>query len=445
MTRHRDLIRLHLGSGPKRARQLADSMGISQPTLSRALSGMGDHLVRIGNGPSIQYAFRDAGRGLENIPIYRVNVAGKLSQLGILIPVLPSGFVMVQEDGKTLHSDGLPWWMMDMRPQGYLGRAYVAQHALSLGLPVNLNEWNDVHAMRALISHGHDAVGNLLVGDFARHHFLQMVVPEPIEISGITFSQLAEAAARGEVPGSSAGGEQPKFTAYVQTEDGPQHVLVKFSAKEDHAITQRWRDLLVAEHLALETMREAGISDTKTQLIDHGAQRFLMAHRFDRVGVFGRRALFSLSALDAEFVGLGTGGWHLVTERLAAAGIITADSVRKASLFYAFGRLIGNSDMHLGNLSFMSEHGRPYDLAPAYDMLPMAFAPSSGGVLPERISAISIDAGIDHDIWREASRLADAYLSALESAQILSVSFRPCVIALRGAFNAAMTQIERLG
>jgi hypothetical protein len=30
---------------------------------------------------------------------------------------------MVQADGVALHSDRLPWWLFDMRPQGYLGRA----------------------------------------------------------------------------------------------------------------------------------------------------------------------------------------------------------------------------------------------------------------------------------------------------------------------------------
>ena len=44
-----------------------------------------------------------------------------------------------------------------------------------------------------------------------------------------------------------------------------------------------------------------------------------------------------------------------------------------------FGTLIGNSDMHSGNLSFVAERGRPYNLAPAYDMTPMALAPRTGG------------------------------------------------------------------
>ena len=35
------------------------------------------------------------------------------------------------------------------------------------------------------------------------------------------------------------------------------------------------------------------------------SQRFLEVIRFDRVGTLGRKALMSLAALDAEFVGAG--------------------------------------------------------------------------------------------------------------------------------------------
>jgi hypothetical protein len=71
--------------------------------------------------------------------------------------------------------------------------------------------------------------------------------------------------------------------------------------------------------------------------------------------------------------------------------LLTAKFVQKPptearNLLWAFGTLIGNSDMHSGNLSFVSEHGRPYDIAPAYDMTPMTFAPRSGGGLPDTIS-----------------------------------------------------------
>jgi hypothetical protein len=45
---------------------------------------------------------------------------------------------------------------------------------------------------------------------------------------------------------------------------------------------------------------------------------------------------------------------------------------------WCFGRLINNTDMHLGNLSFAMD-GNVFHLLPAYDMCSMGFAPKSGG------------------------------------------------------------------
>jgi DNA-binding transcriptional ArsR family regulator len=72
MASHADQIRLRLAEGPAGARQLLENIGISQPTLSRAMTTMGSEVVRLGAARSIQYALRDAGRGLDDIAIYRV-------------------------------------------------------------------------------------------------------------------------------------------------------------------------------------------------------------------------------------------------------------------------------------------------------------------------------------------------------------------------------------
>jgi hypothetical protein len=439
-------IRTQLASGPVRARQLSELIGISQPTISRALNSLGNEIIRIGAGPSIQYALRDQVRGLSDIPIYRVDIAGRIRQLGTLVPVRPEGFVMLQDDGDTLHTHGLPWWLFDMRPQGYLGRAYALRHATELGLPAQLNEWSDTHALRALLAHGHDAVGNLLLGESSRGHFLTMPSPAPIPVQerGEAFVRMAEEAARGEVPGSSAGGEQPKFTAYVETPNGSQHVLVKFTNARDNEISERWRDLLLAEHLAMQTLRQAGISAAETQIVDYGLQRFLQVERFDRIGERGRRGVFSLAALDAEFVGAGTGGWHVIAAQLARSGEITRAAAEGAALLYAFGTLIGNTDMHTGNIAFMSDHGRPYDLAPAYDMLPMSFSPRSGGGLLNVIPPATIHAGIENAVWRHAVALAEDFLQRLRTSAEFSREFFPCIAVLERHLNAAMTQIERL-
>ena len=438
---------MRLSRGPLSARQLSENLGISQPTISRALTELGDEIVRIGATRSIQYTIRDAMRGLSDIPIYRIDVEGRLRQLGTLVPVRPEGFVMCQEDGVALHSDGLPWWLFDMRPQGYLGRAYAFRHSAELRLPERLTNWTDTHALWALLVHGHDVVGNLLLGEIARDRFVAAPAPDPITERQKTeeYARLALEAAHGEMPGSSAGGEQPKFTARAMTPDGARHVIVKFSELERGYVSERWRDLLLAEHLALDTLREAGIPAAKTQILDHGGQRFLEVERFDRIGDFGRRALFSLAALDAQFIGAGTGSWPIITRRLVADGLILPEAADGADLLWAFGTLIGNSDMHSGNLSFIAEHGRPYNIAPAYDMTPMTFAPRSGGGLPDTIAEATIHASVANEAWQRAEELARAFLARVMAATGFSHRFGPCIVAMEHHIETASAKIGRLG
>lgn len=448
MSPHADTIRMRLSGGPLSARQITDSIGVSQPTISRALTALGDEVVRIGGSQAIQYALRDTIRGLPDIGIHRVDAEGRIRQLGVLVPVRTDGFVMRQEDGVIRHSNGLPWWLLDMRPQGYLGRAYAARHGAGLGLPARLADWTDAHALRALLAHGHDVVGNLLLGETARERFLAAPVPVPIAGEAVAeeYPRLAREAALGERPGSSAGGEQPKFTTCAMTPDGPRHVIVKFSEVEAGPVSERWRDLLLAEHLALDTLREAGIPAARTRILEsRGGQRFLEVERFDRIGNLGRRALISLTALDAESAGLATGGWSVISRRLAIDGQIRPEAADAADLLWAFGTLIGNTDMHNANLSFVSELGRPYDIAPAYDMTPMAFAPRSGGGLPDTVSAANIHASVGNEIWRRAETLAHAFLARLTAEPAFSHRFEPCIAALGHHIRTASTRIERLG
>lgn len=444
---HTDVIRHRLANGPMKARELTELLRVSQPTISRGLAEMSDEIARIGSARSIQYALRDTVRGLPEIPIYRVTVEGKIRSLGVLVPVRPDGFVMFQADEVTLHSEGIPWWLLDMRPQGYLGRAYAARHAACLGLPERLVDWSDTHALRALIAHGHDVVGNLLLGDAARDYFLAAALPSLVTewAKPTEYVRLAREAALGEAPGSSAGGEQPKFTAYVETPEGARHVIVKFSEREGGSVSERWRDLLLAEYLALETLREAGIPAAVTRIIDYADQRFLEVKRFDRVGATGRRALHSLAALDAEFVGSALAWWPVITQRLAKDEVIRADANDGAALLWAFGTLIGNADMHTGNLSFVAEHGRPYEIAPAYDMTSMAFRPTAGGGLTDNLPDANISAVVDNDLWRRAEGLARKFFDKVSTDSRFSERFAPCVSALENHIETAGAKICRLG
>ena len=114
-------------------------------------------------------------------------------------------------------------------------------------------------------------------------------------------------------------------------------------------------------------------------------------------------------------------------------------------MLWAFGTLIGNTDMHSGNVSFIGEDGRPYAIAPAYDMTTMAFAPRSGGGLPESIAAPAIHANVPNDIWRRAEILAREFFDRVRASNGFSPRFGVCISALENHLNAASVAIARLG
>jgi hypothetical protein len=400
---------------------------------------MSAEIVTLGAARSTQYALRDTLRGFADIAVYRVNATGQIETLGQMTPVRPEGFVMRDTAGQTTFFEGLPWWLSDMRPQGFLGRAYARQHATPLGLPSDVRHWSDTDALRALLVNGSDAVGNLLLGDLARERFVN--APVPSVVAANDYPRLSDEALTVEETWSSAGGEQPKFCAYCDRG----HVLVKFTVADDNTVAERWRDLLLAEHHALESLNAGGVPAAQSRIQDVDAQRFLEVERFDRVGTFGRHALISLAALDGEFVGKATAPWPVVTAELARQKVITAQAHADAALLYAFGTVIGNSDMHAGNLSFVSDTGRPYALSPAYDMLPMAFSPTSGGQVRDSIGLPQLHSCVDAPAWRRALELAQKYVSRLRNDARFSANFGPCIRALGANLEVASQKIARIG
>lgn len=73
--------------------------------------------------------------------------------------------------------------------------------------------------------------------------------------------------------------------------------LSKILGPDDNPVSERWRDLLLAEHLVLRVL------GVETEVYDFGSQRLIEIPRFDCVDQLGRIGVFSLRALDAEFVG----------------------------------------------------------------------------------------------------------------------------------------------
>lgn len=380
-------ILTQLATGPKTAKELIALLGISQPTFSRALVALGEQIVTMGRGRATRYARPRLVRGFSGrFPAYCIGEDGSVRLIGILQALAGGSYWWLAEDGESesRHFDHLPWFVQDMRPDGFIGRAFAQRHNRDLGLPEKLGEWNDDDLLLALTRRGEDHIGNLLLGDESLERYLRSSAQPPAAIPlaerADRYAELARSAQAGDPPGSSAGGEQPKFTALVGESDLLRSVLVKFSPPLIQPEGVRWADLLRCEDLALHVIAGCGIAAARTAIVAGKERVFLEVERFDRRGRLGRKDLFSLRAIDAAFVGCGS-DWLRCAAALQHVGVISPDDARRMRWLKLFGDLIANSDMHAGNLSFHRLAAGRYTLAPVYDMLPMLYRPMNGEIV----------------------------------------------------------------
>ncbi|MFT5590580.1 MAG: hypothetical protein ACI9ZF_002773 [Bradyrhizobium sp.] len=190
--------------------------------------------------------------------------------------VLAGRWYAVQMSGSaaTTLCEGLPYFIQDLRPQGFLGRTVPKDNA-ALDLPLDVLKWSDDDVLYYLERRSGNSMGDLLVGSESyrrrrQNHAkgAQAVITETDRYQ--RYPELAGRAFRGDLPGSSAGGEQPKFLATISGDEADQpsrRVLVKFSAALDTPGGRRWGDLLIAEHHALNTLALHGVAAAKSDIL----------------------------------------------------------------------------------------------------------------------------------------------------------------------------------
>ncbi|MGB4115929.1 MAG: HipA domain-containing protein [Polaromonas sp.] len=190
--------------------------------------------------------------------------------------------------------------------------------------------------------------------------------------------------------GSSAAGEQPKFTARQRNGD---RFIVKFSPPRGTPFGERWHQLLHLEKRALQTLEANGIACAQTEIVKTARRTCLASRRFDRGldrGASGAmRHIVSAAAVHDEFVHAPRINWVATCEALVKQNMMAATDARKVTLSYLFGQFIGNTDMHFGNLSFfVADVVNPVFVpTPVYDMLPMMWGPDihSGNLDPSSL------------------------------------------------------------
>ncbi|MBA4137079.1 MAG: transcriptional regulator [Opitutus sp.] len=430
-----ELLTLQLqASGPLGARALLRALDISQPTLSRRIAALGESVETIGNARSRRYALRRNVRQQgHSWPIHRIQPDGSVENWGRLT-ALHGGFRFVSERADWLEREypdrlypGLPFFLQDVGPQGYLGRAIAREAAAVLNVPPDVRNWNDDDVLSYLLLQGKDLAGDLVVGERMLEQALRGAADARVYKESereAHYPAAASAAQRGEQVGSSAGGEQPKFVSQVRRRNGTiAPVMVKFSVADVSPVQQRWMDLLLCEHLAAETIAEAGFTAVRTAVLDAGGRRFLEIERFDRVALRGRRGIVTLGALEDALVDAMSAHWTEAAQLLERAEWIERGTARELRWLGCFGDLIANNDMHRSNASFWLDDP-PFRLTPAYDMLPMLFAPGSQGEITEREFRPRPPLPTVADVWPSAAAAADRFWQRVQEDARLSDSFR---------------------
>jgi len=365
---------------------------VSAPTLMRAVRQAEAQVIRIGRGRATRYGLRESWPGLDGsrFPVFRVSEDGVAQSAGEMF-TLASRHTVWMPAGTV--SAGLPVELADARPSGFLGRHFAATHA-DLRLPARLADWSDRHVLLAMSRRGEDLPGNLVLGD---ESFTRWQSLDPGARTRDDYPELAEATIAGHPPGSSAGGERPKFGVCI----AGRHMLVKFAARSADAAARRWWDLLVMEALALDVVSSHGVSAARAQIVVTPAHGFLESERFDRVGVRGRVAVLSLAAVHDD----PAHSWARAAIELRNAGRLSEEDARRLRWLDAFGAFIGNSDRHHFNILFFPDGAR-LRLAPAFDQVSMTYAPLADGQVPVRTLAVPTASSDTLDVWDDARAAA---------------------------------------
>jgi hypothetical protein len=432
MAAARELLTILGASGPTGPAALRAQLGVSPKVLAELVHEAGDEVFRIGRTRAIRYARTRTIEGLgRTLPVFRIDEAGSVVQDGTL-RLLSGHQTYWDQPGRGTLFEGLPPALVDMAPQGFIGRSFPTRFP-DLRLPASISDWSDDHRLIALATRGDDCVGDLVVGDESLRRFVSR---SPVEVDQRDFPSLAIGSAS-DAAGSSAGGERPKFGAF----SGGRHVLVKYAPPGDAGAVRRWRDLLWCEWKTLQTVAAAGRPASRARLMGVDGWRFLEVERFDRVGARGRRAVLSLAALDNEYLGAPR-TWTEAARLLEAKPFsLPAQDAAHVRWLDLFGQLVGNTDRHFGNLGFLVAPDGTFRIAPSYDMLPMILAPA-GEVVASRSFEPLPPSGDTVDVWRDAARWAEGFWREVACSDELEEEVR--AFAGRAA-DAIATMRRRVG
>jgi hypothetical protein len=368
--------------------------GKSQASISLALGQLGSQVCKLGAARSTRYALTRPILGLPaSNPLLFTHPHGPIEEFGRLTQ-LHDGQIHVRSNAgqEWLSQAGqLPWFLQTLRPEGFLGRRYTR---LRPDFPADPDTWTAEQVLYLAVNHINEPPGAFQVGEVMG----RIVREAPFDLKARVqhYESLVQNLQTALPAGSSAGGEQPKFV--VETGDLAnggsaryQHLIVKYAPPRGTLFGERWHDLLRLEHLALQVLDSHGLAVAESHIVQTATRTYLESSRFDRLGAEGKRHVVSAGTAHGEFVKTPQLNWANTCEALVAQKRLSQADLARVVTLVQFGRLIGNTDMHFGNLSFfVDDVAKPYfQLAPVYDMLPMKWRPSihDGALSAEPVQA----------------------------------------------------------
>ena len=139
MSQSSAIRRLLLQGEPLSAREIGRKLGISQSTVSRTLRGeLFEETQSIGAGRGSLYGLRHViGKHGYCWPVYQIDELGRRVFLGNLTSLAGENWlIQLEESVPRLYSrhlanglsEGWPWFLDGLRPQGFMGGAFAKQY-----------------------------------------------------------------------------------------------------------------------------------------------------------------------------------------------------------------------------------------------------------------------------------------------------------------------------
>ena len=133
-----------------------------------------------------------------------------------------------------------------------------------------------------------------------------------------------------------------------------------------------------------------------------------------------------------------------MADLLLEQGWLTKDDAETMRTLGLFGDMIGNTDMHFGNMAFELSDSAPLGLIPAYDMLPMLYAPGPNGAIVARMFKPPVPLPRQYSAWVRAADAAQHFWTVVATDLAISGNFRDLATAngesirrLQARFGAA--------